>query len=33
MAIIQRQATNIQLYNVDVRILSKDQIKKDYPNE
>ncbi len=26
-----RQATNAQLYDVDVRILDKDQIKKDYP--
>jgi 4-methylaminobutanoate oxidase (formaldehyde-forming) len=28
---LQRQATNAQLYDVDVRILDKDQIKKDYP--
>ncbi len=28
---LQRQATNAQLYNIDVRILDKDQIKKDYP--
>jgi 4-methylaminobutanoate oxidase (formaldehyde-forming) len=28
---LQRQATNAQLYDVDVRILEKDQIKKDYP--
>ena len=26
-----RQATTAQLYDVDVRILNKDQIKKDYP--
>ena len=26
-----RQATTAQLYDVDVRILDKDQIKKDYP--
>ena len=28
---LQRQATTAQLYDVDVRILDKDQIKKDYP--
>ncbi len=28
---LQRQATTAQLYNVDVRILDKEQIKKDYP--
>ncbi len=28
---LKRQATNAQLYDVDVRILDKDQIKKDYP--
>jgi len=28
---LQRQATTAQLYDVDVRILNKDQIKKDYP--
>ena len=28
---LQRQATTAQLYNVDVRILNKGQIKKDYP--
>jgi glycine cleavage system T protein len=28
---LQRQASTAQLYNVDVRILDKDQIKKDYP--
>jgi len=28
---LKRQATNAQLYNIDVRILDKDQIKKDYP--
>ena len=28
---LQRQATTAQLYNVDVKILDKDQIKKDYP--
>ena len=28
---LQRQATNAQIYDVDVRILEKDQIKKDYP--
>ena len=28
---LQRQATTAQLYNVDVRILDKDQIKKEYP--
>ena len=27
----KRQATNSQLYDVDVRILEKEQIKKDYP--
>ena len=26
-----RQATTAQLYDVDVRVLDKDQIKKDYP--
>ena len=28
---LQRQATTAQLYDVDVRILNKDQIKKNYP--
>ena len=28
---LKRQATNAQLYDIDVRILNKDQIKKDYP--
>ena len=28
---LQRQATTAQLYNVDVQILDKDQIKKKYP--
>ena len=28
---LQRQATTAQLYDVDVRILDKNQIKKDYP--
>ena len=28
---LQRQATTAQLFDVDVRILDKDQIKKDYP--
>jgi 4-methylaminobutanoate oxidase (formaldehyde-forming) len=28
---LQRQATNAQLYDIDVRILDKDRIKKDYP--
>ena len=28
---LQRQATTAQLYNVDVRILDKEKIKKDYP--
>ena len=28
---LQRQATTAQLYDVDVRILDKEQIKKDYP--
>ncbi|MDA7573037.1 FAD-dependent oxidoreductase [Candidatus Pelagibacter sp.] len=28
---LQRQATTAQLYDVDVRILDKDQIKKNYP--
>ena len=28
---LQRQATTAQLYNVDVQILNKDQIKKKYP--
>ena len=28
---LQRQATTAQLYDVDVKILDKDQIKKDYP--
>ena len=28
---LQRQATTAQLYDVDVRILDKDQIKKEYP--
>ena len=28
---LQRQATTAQLYNVDVRMLDKDQIKKNYP--
>ncbi len=28
---LQRQATTAQLYDVDVRILSKDQIKKEFP--
>ena len=28
---LKRQATNAQLYDIDVRILDKDQIKKDYP--
>ena len=28
---LQRQATTAQLYDVDVRILDKDQITKDYP--
>jgi 4-methylaminobutanoate oxidase (formaldehyde-forming) len=28
---LKRQATTAQLYNVDVKILSKDQIKNDYP--
>ena len=28
---LQRQATTAQLYDVDVRILNKEQIKKDYP--
>jgi 4-methylaminobutanoate oxidase (formaldehyde-forming) len=28
---LQRQATTAQLYDVDVRVLDKDQIKKDYP--
>ncbi len=28
---LKRQATTAQLYDVDVRILDKDQIKKDYP--
>ncbi|MAM17298.1 MAG: sarcosine dehydrogenase, partial [Flavobacteriaceae bacterium] len=28
---LQRQATTAQLYNVDVKILDKDQIKKNYP--
>ncbi|MDC3158575.1 FAD-dependent oxidoreductase [Candidatus Pelagibacter sp.] len=28
---LKRQATNAQLYNIDVRILDKDQIRKDYP--
>ena len=28
---LQRQATTAQLYDVDVRILDKDQIKRDYP--
>ncbi len=28
---LQRQATTAQLYNVDVQILDKDQIKKNYP--
>ena len=28
---LQRQATTAQLYNVDVRILDKSQIKKNYP--
>ena len=28
---LQRQATTAQLYDVDVKILNKDQIKKDYP--
>ena len=28
---LKRQATNAQLYDVDVRILEKEQIKKDYP--
>ena len=28
---LQRQATTAQLYDVDVRILDKSQIKKDYP--
>ena len=28
---LKRQATNAQLYGVDVRILDKDQIKKNYP--
>ena len=28
---LQRQATTAQLYNVDVKILDKNQIKKDYP--
>ncbi len=28
---LQRQATTAQLYDVDVQILSKDQIKKKYP--
>ena len=26
-----RQATTAQLYDVDVRVLNKDQVKKDYP--
>ena len=28
---LQRQATTAQLFDVDVRILDKEQIKKDYP--
>ena len=28
---LQRQATTAQLYNVDLKILNKNQIKKDYP--
>ena len=28
---LQRQATTAQLYDVDVRVLDKNQIKKDYP--
>ena len=28
---LQRQATTAQLYDVDVRVLDKEQIKKDYP--
>ena len=28
---LQRQATTAQLYDVDVRIVDKNQIKKDYP--
>ncbi len=28
---LQRQATTAQLYDVDVKILERDQIKKDYP--
>ena len=28
---LQRQATTAQLYDVDVRVLDKDQIKKNYP--
>ena len=28
---LKRQATTAQLYDVDVRILDKDQVKKDYP--
>ena len=28
---LQRQATTAQLYDVDVRMLDKDQIKKNYP--
>jgi 4-methylaminobutanoate oxidase (formaldehyde-forming) len=28
---LQRQATTAQLYDVDVRILNKEHIKKDYP--
>ena len=28
---LQRQATTAQLYDVDVKILDKDQIKKEYP--
>ena len=28
---LQRQATTAQLYNIDVKILDKDQIKKKYP--
>ena len=28
---LKRQATTAQLYDIDVKILNKDQIKKDYP--
>ena len=28
---LQRQATTAQLYDVDIKILDKDQIKKNYP--